>query len=205
MVPGESAPTPLKVLFVCTANVARSPYAERRARVLLRRLPLEFESAGAPGYPGRPMDENLAEELRFRGGNPSGHVSRSLTSDMVAEADLVLTFEYEQRLRVLERWPTYRAKVLALRQLTEGLHRLSEPIEASRLPFVVDPDGLGSMEWEIEDPHGRGPEAARRCADQIDDALRHIARALGAQADDYPTRASRHRGGRHHWPWAGGH
>ena len=151
------------------------------------------------------MDEHLAEELRFRGGNPSGHISRSLTSDMVGDADLVLTFEYAQRLRIIDAWPEHRAKVVPLRQLTEGLHRLGRPIEPSRLPFVVDPDGLSSMEWDIEDPHGQGPEAARRCADQIDDALRHIARALGAQADDFPTRASRHRGRRRRWlPWTGG-
>lgn len=35
---------PLRVLFVCTANIARSPYAERRARQLLGDVPIAVAS-----------------------------------------------------------------------------------------------------------------------------------------------------------------
>ena len=41
---------PLRVLFVCTANIARSPYLEVRARQLAGPgVGVEFGSAGVPG------------------------------------------------------------------------------------------------------------------------------------------------------------
>lgn len=192
------------MLFVCTANVARSPYAERRAKVLLHRVPLAFESAGAPGFPGYPIDEHMAEELRLRGGIPVGHVSRSLTGDLMREADLVLTFEYAQRLRVVDEWPEHRAKVRGLGQFSATLTSLPAPIHPHELIGVVDADATDSMAWDIEDPHGRGPEAAERCADEIDQALRRIAKAIGVEPVEYPTRASLHRGRRRRQlPWRG--
>lgn len=155
--------TQLHVLFVCTANISRSPYAERRAAGLLSGCPgIEVGSAGVPGHPGRPMDPLLAAILDEDGIPHEDHVSRCLTADLLADADLVLTFEFAQQLRILDAWPEHAAKVFGMNQYAAGAP-------------------VNSMTLDIADPYGRGRRAARRAAAEIDDALaRMLPRLLGA-------------------------
>ena len=171
------APAPLRLLFVCTANISRSPFAERRAAHLLRDQGLDghgitVASAGIPGHPGRDMDPEMAKQLRARGGEPNGHVSRSLTTEMLALADLVITFELAQRLRILESHPGWTHKLFGLHQLVDALERTSPASTGVRLVDdahrACAPD---SMTWDVTDPYGRGRAAARRAADEIDEAL----------------------------------
>ncbi len=178
-----SEPRQLRVVFVCTANIARSPYAERRAVSMLRDLPaFRFGSAGIPGHPGRPMDETMASVLGERGGASEGHISRSVDWWTTALADLVLTFEFAQHMRILDAFPNQAHKVLGLGQFADSAARLlpSNPEEQpSTLPddprervllaaAAAQPD---SMTWDIADPYRRGISVARACADQIDEAL----------------------------------
>ena len=182
----EPGRAPLSVLFVCTANIARSPYGERRTAQLLAGThgeQLNVASAGTPGYPGRGMDVEMAAQLRSRGGDASGHVSRSLTHQLLVESDLVLTFEFAQRLRIIDEWPDQAVKVFGLRQFADALGRIRSP--ASGLELLDQayaerpPDG---MNLDVVDPHRRGAPAARACADQIDAVLSVIVPALGGGA-----------------------
>jgi len=185
-----TSPAALRLLFVCTANISRSPYAERRAAHLLRGLaalgdPVTVESAGIPGYPGRAMDEPMAAQLRQRGGDPTGHVSRSLTSEMLALVDVVVTFEFAQRMRILESHPGWGHKLFGLHQLVDAVDRTQVGSTGYRLvhelQLAAAPD---SMSWDVADPHGRGASAARRAADEIDRALVLIVPALvGLEAE----------------------
>jgi protein-tyrosine phosphatase len=166
------------VLFVCTANIGRSAYAEHRSAQLLAGGGdrwVHVSSAGVPGYPDRVMDAPMAAELRERGGNPDGHVSRALTGDILDEAHLVLTFEFAHRLRITESWPDQVPKVFAVRQLADAIPRVPSPGHGLELLdqalAVSQPDGLN---WDVPDPHRRGAKAARACADMIDDALADI-------------------------------
>lgn len=173
----RTSPAPLGLLFVCTANISRSPYAERRAAHLLRALGAAGEavvvgSAGIPGYPGRGMDEPMAAEVRQRGGDPTGHVSRSLTTDMLALAEVVVTFELSQRMRILESQPGWAHKLFGLHQLVDAAERTHADSTGYRLIHELQaaaaPD---SMSWDVADPYGRGASAARKAADEIDQAL----------------------------------
>ena len=59
-------PTPtdrLQVLFVCTANISRSPYLELRARSLAGDAPVDFASAGVHARDGTLIDPAMAVEL----------------------------------------------------------------------------------------------------------------------------------------------
>lgn len=81
-----------RILFVCTGNLCRSPLAERLARAALARCPeIGTASAGTHAAPGMPMDEPARRVLLRLGGDPEGFVSRTLTPELVAGADLVLT------------------------------------------------------------------------------------------------------------------
>ncbi|MEU8245985.1 hypothetical protein [Nonomuraea sp. NPDC048916] len=78
------------ILFVCTGNICRSPLAERLARSILG-PPFLVTSAGVRAEPGRQMAEPVRRLLLRLGADPAGFVSRPLTPELVATADLVLT------------------------------------------------------------------------------------------------------------------
>ena len=125
------------------------------------------------------MDVEMAAQLRSRGAEPNGHVSRSLTHQLLVESDLVLTFEFAQRLRIIDEWPDQALKVFGLRQFADALGRVRSPAAGLELldqAYAVRPaDG---MNLDVVDPHRRGAIAARACADQIDAVLAVIVPAL---------------------------
>lgn len=172
----------MRVLFVCTANISRSPYAERRAAQLTGGWPevgVCFTSAGVPGFAGRPMDPAMVVELVARGSEAGDHVSRSVTSAMLEAADVVLTVEFAHRLRIAESWPDHASKVFGVNQLADALGRVTAAngglaALASALA-VARPDGLT---WDVADPYKRGGAAARAGADEIDEALAVIVPGL---------------------------
>ena len=171
--------TPLRILFVCTANISRSPYAEYRAPYLLRGRHVVASSAGIPGVPGRDMDPAMSAELLARQGEPHGHVSRCLTGAMVGEADVVLTFEFSQRMRVFDAWPEQAGKVMGLQQFVDALDRVTPGVFGQDLVDQAHAVGApDSMTWDVRDPYRRGSAAARRCADEIDQALDRVSAAL---------------------------
>lgn len=170
----------VNVLFVCTANIARSPYAERR---LVHLVPdsVVVGSAGIPGYPGRPMDGPMAALLEEHGIAGDGHVSRVLTDELLADADLVLTMALAHHTGILDRWPHARHKVFGLQQFADALTRVTETaweppedlVAAARSESRPD-----SMTWDVPDPYRRGKRAARKAAAIIDAAVEQVADAL---------------------------
>ena len=140
---------------------------------------MRVTSAGVPGSVGRGMDPAMAAQLVSRGGEPHGHVSRAVSAGILEDADVVVTVEFAQRLRIAERWPEHAPKVFGLRQLADALerrHTVGGGLEAlDGALAIAAPDSLA---WDIVDPYKKGKAAARVCADQIDDALAVIVPAL---------------------------
>lgn len=205
--PSSGTSGPLRVLFVCTANISRSPYAERRARHVLEAFDVDFASAGVPGYPGRRMDPAMAALLRERGGTDEGHVSRSVDDSVVGESDLVLTFEFGQHMRLLEGFPGHRGKIMGFGQLVAAASRWGEP--PPEVTAVEDltrkvllAAGPNSMSFDVEDPYQQGERAARACADQIDTGLNAFLPVLaGGDVPRLTSPVSEQRAARR-WPWS---
>ena len=152
---------------------------------------IQVASAGVPGYPGRLMDTEMAAILREQGGSAEGHLSRSLTWELTATADLVLTFAFAQQMRVLDAFPDQEGKVLGLLQFADALERLGEASRPShpgghaRGPSRLVVEAAlaakpNSTTWDIAYPYGRGRQAARACAQQIDEVLQRVLPLLGA-------------------------
>ena len=172
------ATAPLRLLFVCTANISRSPYAERRARQALGGWNVDVASAGIPGYPGRGMDPEMAAQLVERGGDVTGHVSQAVSDALLAWSDLVLTFEFAQHMRLLDAHPEHAGKILGVGQLAAAEGRADAAQGAPPFDDVEDlvawvtaTVGVNSMRFDIDDPYRRGSKVATATADAIDRAL----------------------------------
>ena len=117
----ERVPRPVKVLFVCTANICRSPSAEAMARAT--GLPgLEFSSAGTHARDGEPINPDMVAVLPADL-DTSAFRSRRLTTALLEEADLVVTMEAAHRTFVLDDHPGMFRKVFTLGQLARALEQ----------------------------------------------------------------------------------
>lgn len=83
----------MRLLFVCTGNICRSPLAAAIARRLLDergRPEVEVASAGTAAWDGAPASEGAYLVALEHDLDLSAHRARQLTADLVAGADLVL-------------------------------------------------------------------------------------------------------------------
>jgi len=175
------------VLFVCTANVNRSPMA---AALLVHhlaeaRIPALIASAGLLEG-GRPASSESVAVLKARGIDLSRHRSRRISPQLVAEADLILGMERRHvraavmldadaatrsfALKDLIRRALERGGRRPDRPLSEWLDELDDGRSSERIAGDVRVD-------EVEDPLGRGPEAFESCASELDllaRGLRHL-------------------------------
>lgn len=175
--PRPAAEGPLRVLFVCTANICRSPYMELRAKELLAgRTDVVFTSAGTHGFRAHAVDPTMTAVLADRG-VPDALVeefaSRRLTRELIQEADLVLTAEASHRAFVLEEAPSAFRKAFTLGQFAESVERVDPGLTGAALVNAVGHRRAGAVDaHDVRDPYRRGRSAAEASADQID-ALLH--------------------------------
>jgi protein-tyrosine phosphatase len=123
-----------RILFVCTANICRSPMAQEIFNALAEDggLPFRAESAGTAAPEGRPMAENSLAALEEVGIYPEAHRARRVSHTMIREAELVLamTPQHAATLRRLGGDPP------------RGIHALPEYATGVAGEGVPDPYGL---------------------------------------------------------------
>ena len=88
----------IRVLFVCTGNICRSPMAEGVFRSLARQAGLEaafaVSSAGTSGsHAGEPPSKLAIEAAAARGYDISGQRAQQVTREAIAAADHVLAMD----------------------------------------------------------------------------------------------------------------
>jgi protein-tyrosine phosphatase len=107
------------ILFVCTGNIARSPFMEL---TLANRLAgtsavgLQVASAGTYAVAGAHVHPEVAAELQVRGIDPEGFTATQLTSELVHNAGLILTASRDHRRMVARLAPERRNATFTLRQ-----------------------------------------------------------------------------------------
>ena len=174
---------PLKVLFVCTANICRSPYMELLARRMADDIGhgarVTFASAGTHGFREHPMDAVMATTLIARGVEHEQFRSQRLTSQLIADADLVLTAEGTHRQFILDDHPGDFRKVFTLGQFAESVRSLHTDLTGRQLLAAAGLKRGGASErLDVSDPYRRGPEAAAATAERVEEMLRVVVPAL---------------------------
>ncbi len=172
-----SQPHPLRVLFVCTANICRSAWLEQAARGLDVEG-VEFSSAGTHGFDAHPMDTVMSGTLDAP---DAGFRSRRLTREIVEQADLILTAESSHRAFVLEEHPQALRKVFTLGQFARAAEAAPDLHGRALLKQAGERRTAPLPEDDIDDPYRRGDVAAKAAAGKMSTMLSVIVAALAEE------------------------
>lgn len=141
----------MKVLFVCTGNICRSPIAEVVFKDLVRKNELHekvrVDSAGTHDYHvGEPPDDRARRHAGRRGYDLNALRARQVTGRDFEEFDLILAMD-RGHLRILRRMcpPQHHAKIR-----------------------------LFLRESDVPDPYYGGPEDFERVLDMVEAACRAL-------------------------------
>ncbi len=138
------------ILFVCTANICRSPMAAALTRRRIAEMGLsdqvDVRSAGVRARTGDEACEGAATVLASRDIPLGEHLSRPMTDKLLQQADIVLVMEEEHRRSLFYLNPKYLGKVFLLTEMAGGND-------------------------DVADPYGGPLEGYVRTADQLDDLI----------------------------------
>ena len=175
------AGTPVRLLFTCTANQIRSPFAAAVAQrcVATLGLPVEVWSAGQfPG--GEPADARMIEVAARHDIDLSAHCSVQVSADLVAATDLIVTMTGRHVVELAEQFPEASRRTVTLREWAHATQQ-GQGVDtwtpsgvrawadgASRRPLGA----LLSGRAVVADPVGRSRRIHRRTALQIEGLVR---------------------------------
>ena len=189
----------MRLLFVCTGNVCRSPLAERLAALWAESAlgadaaTVHIRSAGTDALDGQPMNGRAAAALADLGGDPTGFVARTVHPDMVMRADLVLTMTRRQRRLVLSRAPRALRHTFTLPEAADllrmaDLSGVAETRLESRAAELAIRLNAGRAHRraaeadDVHDPMGQSSGVHQQVAARIVRKLEPLSAALFAEA-----------------------
>ncbi|MBC9821916.1 low molecular weight phosphatase family protein [Terrabacter sp. MAHUQ-38] len=191
-----------RVLVVCTGNVCRSPYIERRLVQLLAGTGVEVASAGTRALVGAPIEPGSVDALGEVHADAAGFAARQITPALIRDADLVVTATQRHRHEVVALLPRALRRTFSLGELADLLRDADLGVEMAALE-AHDPTGpaasdaswaarLAALAWsrrgrstirqpeesDIPDPYGRGSAAYALMSHEIEAQIGVVAEAL---------------------------
>jgi protein-tyrosine phosphatase len=136
-----------KILFVCTADICRSPMAEAIFNALAkdRNLPFWAESAGTAALEGRPIAPNAVVALEEVGIYPEVHCARQVSEAMIEDSELVLVMSARHAAALYRLYGNLSRKIHTLPEYASG----------------------SCIEEGVPDPYGHTMAAYRSCVRQL--------------------------------------
>lgn len=149
------------ILFVCTANICRSPTAEGVMRRMLAKYGLDariqIDSAGTHDYQlGKPPFFSAVEAAKKRGYDITGRISRRVGQRDFEDYDLILAMDKSHMVSLKSMVPTrYKEKIELLLDYSDKYHG-----------------------QEVPDPFGGEQKDFERALDMIEDGCKGLAKVL---------------------------
>lgn len=146
------------ILFVCTANICRSPMAagifaeEARKRGDADRY--SVSSAGTWAKNEEPATGNAQSVMAHQGLSLRDHRARTIDQEMLADADLVLVMTKHHLDALVAEFPETRSKI----------HMLSELVE---------------LQYDVGDPYGGSLGEYQLCAAELSQLIERGYRRVG--------------------------
>ena len=173
------------ILFVCTANQCRSPFAEAIARRKVGSRPFVIASGGLlkSGYPVPRNGLTVASEI---GLDLETYRSKRLNLSDLGGWDVILTMTREHVRELVAADPTLWPRVFTIKQFRRWIQK-HPPSRRAKLGAWIDMaaaersryDMVGSdPDDEIEDPLHSPPEAWRTLAAVLDSEIGAIMTAI---------------------------
>lgn len=164
------------ILFVCTGNICRSPFAAGILNKFLQDkglLEIRADSAGLLALPGNAataMAQRVAAEYDV---DLSSHRAKPVSARLLTWCDLALVMEKSHEKELLDAFPEALNQVLLLRHFAR----------------------YGSRRRGISDPYGLQYEAYRFCFLDIQEAVSGLVQYLGGRSKSFePIKASCYEG-----------
>jgi protein-tyrosine-phosphatase len=140
----------MKILFVCTGNICRSPMAEGMMKA---RIPRDragrwhISSAGTFAWEDQAASALAVDVLAERGIDISGHRARQLTAGLIEDADLVVAIAHEHKAEALRLVPDAKSSVLVLGSLDKSRRYddIDDPIGGDRAVYARIRDELSGL------------------------------------------------------------
>ncbi len=175
------------VLMVCTANICRSPGAERllalelSQRDLSDALRIRIRSAGVRGWDASPMDPDAAAALEGLGGLSEDFSSRPLNDRIVSDGSLILTATKEHRSELVERFPRGLRRTFTMKEFAHLVSLDSKEYESARELVAAAYRHRGGAEitdFDVVDPYGGTTEQHQVAMAEIHECMKVLADAL---------------------------
>lgn len=143
-----------RIIFVCESGTARSPMAVGILKDFELKHPVDIESRGMVVLFPEPMNQKVEAVLISNGVATGDFMSVQLTEEDFATDTLILTMEYIQKEKILEKYEN---------AIPENLHVLTE---------------LVGDELEILDPYGGTLQAYGLCYETMRKSIQKLVNLL---------------------------
>lgn len=150
------------VLFVCTANLCRSPLAAALLRARLRKTSPDWqnwriESAGTWAHDGQSVPAGVLKAGARYGLDLSAHRSRTVSAALLARFALILVMEPGHKEALQVEFPQLRSRIHLLSEMAGQKMGVEDPIDGGLEDFVQTAS-------ELDDWLGQGMPKIRELA-----------------------------------------
>ena len=138
-----------RLLFICSANMCRSPMAEALFSNLLKQRgdlgDWYVSSAGVWALEGNRASEGAVKAMERRGIDLRSHRARQVTAEMIIDSDLILVMEQNHKEALRASFPRFASKIYLLSEMVGLSHDIRDPIGGMAADYDDTADELEKL------------------------------------------------------------